>query len=222
VERDAQLRRLRQETLWGIDAGKDPQMARIARLNMLLHRDGGSRIYFEDALDKQLRAEGLARQIRLEIEELREAIIDHNTRFSCVLSNPPFSMTYERKKPGELAVLADYGLAIDASGRPRASLRSSVMFIERYLDLLTSKDDKLGAGRIITIMDESVLNTLSAQEFRKYILQKFIMKAVIALPRNTFVKGARIRKEAFGLSRIRVDVEMREVAARDVDPQPMA
>jgi type I restriction enzyme M protein len=76
VKRDAQLRRLRQETLWGIDAGKDPQMARIARLNMLLHRDGGSRIYFADALDKQLRAEGLPLQTRLEIDELRKAIID--------------------------------------------------------------------------------------------------------------------------------------------------
>ena len=51
VQKDVLLRRLRQEALWGIDAGKDPLMARIARLNMLLHKDGGSRIYFADALE---------------------------------------------------------------------------------------------------------------------------------------------------------------------------
>jgi hypothetical protein len=101
-------------------------------------------------------------------------------------------MTYERKKLGELVVLRDYVLATDDAGKPCSSLRSSVMLIERYLDLLTLKDDKLGAGRLITIMDESVLNTLTAREFREFIMSKFIIKAVIALPRNSFVKAQRI------------------------------
>jgi type I restriction enzyme M protein len=189
-DRETQLRRLRQETLWGIDAGKDPEMARIARLNMLLHKDGGSRIYFADALDKALRAEvGLPLQTRLEIDELRTALIEDKKRFSCVLSNPPFSMTYERKKPKELAVLRDYALSKDDKGKPSASLRSSVMFLERYLELLTTAKSELGPGRLITVMDESVLNTLSSKRFREYILRNFILRAVISLPRNTFVKA---------------------------------
>ena len=184
------LRQLRQETLWGIDAGKDPQMARIARLNMLLHKDGGSRIYFADALDKQLRAEsGLPLPMRLEIDELRSEIAEGKTRFSCVLSNPPFSMTYERKKQNELSILCDYALATDRKGKPRASLRSSVMFLERYHDLLTDEDSSLGAGRLVTVMDESVLNTLTSQPFREYVLEHFVVPAVISLPRNTFVKA---------------------------------
>lgn len=181
-DRSTLHRKLRRENLWGVDAGKDPQMARIARLNMLLHKDGGSRIYFADALDKQLRAEpGLPLQTRIEIDELREA---WDTRtFSCILSNPPFSMTYEKKKPNEKIVLTDYTLATDENGKPRTSLRSSVMFLERYWDLLS--DD----GRLITVMDESVLNTLTAKPFREYILSKFFVKAVVSLPRNTFVKA---------------------------------
>lgn len=183
-ERTALLKKLRTENLWGIDAGKDPQMARIARLNMLLHKDGGSRIYFADALDKSLRAEkGIPLQTAAELEELRDDVITGKTRFSCVLSNPPFSMTYERKKPNEWAVLRDYTLAADESGKPRTSLRSSVMFLERYWDLL--EDD----GRLITVMDESVLNTLTSKPFRDYILSKFVLKAVISLPRNTFIKA---------------------------------
>jgi type I restriction enzyme M protein len=189
-EREDLLRRLKQETLWGIDAGKDPKMARIARLNMLLHKDGGSRIYFADALDKQLRAEaGLALSIRLECDELRGELIDKGMRFSCVLSNPPFSMTYERKKKNELAVLCDYTLALDEKGKPRSSLRSSVMFLERYLDLLTGGKSKLGLGRLITVMDESILNTLTSRQFREFILKHFIVKAVFSLPKNTFVKA---------------------------------
>jgi type I restriction enzyme M protein len=81
-ERDVFMRRLRQETLWGVDAGKDPEMARIARLNMLLHKDGGSRIYFADALDKRLRYEkGLPLATRLEREELRTELIDKKNVF---------------------------------------------------------------------------------------------------------------------------------------------
>jgi len=184
AEKAALHRQLRRETLWGIDAGKDPMMARIARLNMLLHKDGGSRIYYADALDKQLRVEpGLPLQTKLEIEELREALVVRRKSFSVVLTNPPFSMTYEKKKPNEFAVLRDYTLALDEMGKPRTSLRSSVMFLERYWDLLDTN------GRLITVMDESVLNTLTSKPFREYILKHFILKAVISLPRNTFVKA---------------------------------
>ena len=40
--------------LYGIDFAKDPPLARVARINMYLHGDGGSRIYEADALDKSL------------------------------------------------------------------------------------------------------------------------------------------------------------------------
>ncbi|HEX8653215.1 MAG TPA: N-6 DNA methylase [Pyrinomonadaceae bacterium] len=204
-EQETLHRQLRTENLWGIDAGKDPLMARIARLNMLLHKDGGSRIYYADALDKQLRIEsGLPLQTRQEIDELRSNIVTGDTRFSCVLSNPPFSMTYERKKPNEKAILDDYELSVDEKGKPRTSLRSSVMFLERYWDLLT--DD----GRLITIMDESVLNTLTSKPFREYLLEKFIIKGVIALPKNTFVKAQTAVKTSVLFLRKKTDPDERQ------------
>ena len=36
-------------------------------------------------------------------------------------------MTYERKKPNELAILRDYDLAVDLNGKPRASLADDVL-----------------------------------------------------------------------------------------------
>ena len=92
-------------------------------------------------------------------------------------------MTYERKKPRELDVLEEYSLAFDQAGKPRAKLKSAVMFLERYWDLLNDH------GRLLTVMDESVLNTISNQQFREYLLRHFIIRAVISLPKNTFVKA---------------------------------
>jgi type I restriction enzyme M protein len=59
------------------------------------------------------------------------------------------------------------------------------MFIERYFDLLKP------GGKLLTVMDESVLNTEGSgkimQKFRKWLRERFIIKAVISLPKNTFV-----------------------------------
>jgi len=48
-ERDRLEKRIRNKSLTGIDAGSDPPIHRIARMNMYLHGDGGSNIYFADA-----------------------------------------------------------------------------------------------------------------------------------------------------------------------------
>ena len=53
-QRDELLAKVCNDCLYGIDFGKDPPLARIARMNMYLHGDGGSRIYYADALDKKL------------------------------------------------------------------------------------------------------------------------------------------------------------------------
>ena len=212
VEKRQMIQRLRQDQLWGIDAGRDPQMARIARLNMLLHKDGGSRIYFADALDKHLDANGLPLAMQLELDELRSAIVTGTARFSCVLTNPPFSMTYGRKDLEERTVLRQYELATTPAGKPRASLRSSVMFLERYHDLLSDGELDRGPGRLLTVMDESILNTQNAKPFREYILEKFILRAVIALPRNTFVK-------AQGTVKTSVIVLRKKVAPSECQPQ---
>lgn len=57
------------------------------------------------------------------------------------------------------------------------------MFIERYCDLLEE------GGKLLTVIDESVLNADQEKYFREYILKKFIVKAVISLPRNAFTNA---------------------------------
>jgi len=55
-EKKRLLEKICNESFFGIDFGKDPPLARIARINMYLHGDGGSRIYATDGLDKHPRS----------------------------------------------------------------------------------------------------------------------------------------------------------------------
>ena len=178
---------IRNECLYGIDAGKSPPIARIARINMFLHGDGGSRIYFADSLDKEMLIElGIDEELRREREELQNKLITEGLKFDVVLTNPPFAMTYEEKNPKEKRILEQYVLAYKKKGETkelRSSLRSNVMFIERYYEFLKPH------GKLLTLIDESILNTRSKKRIRDFIQEKFLVKAVISLPRNTFVNA---------------------------------
>ena len=166
--------------LFGIEASE--KIVRIARINMYLHGDGGSRIYQADSLDKMLAIEkGIDEELKSELEELKGRLVRERIQFDVVLTNPPFAMRYEQEKPDEKEILDQYTLAVKEGGSLRASLKSNVMFIERYYDLL--KDH----GKLLTVMDESVLNTSSNKPFRDFIKKHFLVKAVISLPKNTFV-----------------------------------
>jgi type I restriction enzyme M protein len=188
-EKKAMLKELRDNCLFGIDVGKDPPIARIARINMYLHGDGGSRIYVLDSLDKYMTIEkGLDKELERDISELKTELIKRQLKFHVVLTNPPFAMRYSVKDRDQKSILKQYDLAYDPIGKDktkklRTSLRSSVMFIERYWELLQPH------GKLLTIMDESVLNTKSNEVFRDYIKEKFIIRAVVSLPQNTFVNA---------------------------------
>ena len=101
---------IRDERLIGIDAGKDPPVARIARINMYLHGDGGSKIYSADALDKQVRIPSTASpELRGELRQLRALFSGPNaTQVDVVLTNPPFSMKKEMKEADQREILQEY------------------------------------------------------------------------------------------------------------------
>ena len=101
VQQDALRRTLESDTLYGIEANEE--IGRVARLNMYLHGDGGSRIYVADALDKDLTVEaGLPVEERQQMQELQSRIVGDGIRFDVALTNPPFSMSYRRDDPAAL------------------------------------------------------------------------------------------------------------------------
>jgi type I restriction enzyme M protein len=180
-DRERLLNDIRMERLWGIEAHET--IARVARINMYLHQDGGSRIYKTDSLDKEHAIEpNVTGRAARDFEELKKALVQDGITFDVALTNPPFAMRYESKKEDERKILKQYVLArIGAKGSLAASLRSSILFLERYYDLLRDK------GLLFTIIDDSVLNTTTAEPVRKWLRQHFYIRAIISLPKNCFV-----------------------------------
>ena len=176
------------ECLFGIDAGSDPPLARIARINMYLHGDGGTRIYYSDALDKQVQPPNQEPEDVTWSNELRDELSEPN--FDVVLTNPPFSMTKEVNNRTERRILKQYDLARTSgqSTELRRSLRSNVMFFERYHGLLNP------AGRLITVIDETLLANPTLGFVRDFIRSRFLIRAIISLPGNAFRRqGSRVK-----------------------------
>lgn len=174
------------KSIYGIDAGSDPSMYKIARMNMYLHGDGGSNIFYADSLDKNIGKIGNDDlEVDRQIEELRELLIDQNIKFDLILSNPPFSLQYTRDNKDQSDILNEYVLSRDsAGGRIIKSLISSVMFIERYKDLVSDN------GLIIAVIDDSVLSGESYRYIRNYIRENFIIKGIISLPGDAFRRAS--------------------------------
>ena len=181
-EREELKQRLFRNHLFGIDAAE--KIARIARLNMHLHGDGGSTIYAADALDHEVNTpQGHRQELRNEIQELREHLVEDGLRFDVVLTNPPFSMSYQRTDPDERRILDQYDIATTTAGKPSSSEYSNVLFLERYLKLLKP------SGQLLTVIDNTVLNGVNSQRYRDFLLKHFIIRQVVSLPFNTFFRA---------------------------------
>lgn len=175
------------DSMLGIDAGTDPQIYRIARMNMYLHGDGGGNIYLADSLDKSISIVGRSDlEVEEELNELKEILITKNQKFDVILSNPPFSMRYSRDNKEQKDILDQYELSF--SKKKVNSLLSSVMFLERYKDLVSEN------GIILAIIDESILSGKKYEFIREYIKATFIIIGIVSLPGDAFKRqGSRVK-----------------------------
>lgn len=196
--KDVVLEKIKTESIFGIDA--NPKISRIARLNMYVHGDGGSSIYCADSLDKEvLISRGTNKGIKKELEELKTQIVTNQRKFDVVLSNPPFSMSYASKEKDEQDILQQYASSDPnvnltyekGTNKLKSSVKSNVLFLARYADLLKE------GGRILIVLDNSVLNSYSHTDYRDFIRNNFIIRAVFQLPTHTFVN-----QEAGGITSI--------------------
>lgn len=163
---------VKNKSLFGVEA--NPEIASVARMNMYLHGDGGSNIFSTDFLDTEVLVEEGENQERIrDVNELKDLLVNHNKQFDLILTNPPFSMKYNSKDEHEGRILKN----LKMNG---GSIKSNILFIIRYYDLLKDK------GELVTIIDDSILNSANDRKYLNFIKEKYIIKAVISLPFNTF------------------------------------
>lgn len=203
IEKKRLQEAIKTESVFGIDAGSDPAIYRIARMNMYLHGDGGSRIYFADSLDKNVGEVGRASmEYDDEIRELRSVLIDGQKKFDVILSNPPFSLTYSRDNRDQRDILNQYDLSVDTStGKELGSILSSVMFLERYRDLV-AKD-----GKIFAVIDDSILSGDAFAYVRDYIRRHFVIVGLVSLPGDAFRRSAARVKTSIIILRLKQEGE---------------
>lgn len=153
--------------LYGIEI--NDEIARVAKMNMIVHDDGHTNVISADALDSI------------------ETMYQHNrgfqkNRFDLILTNPPFGSTINKSQKPYLSTYY-LGNTYNSKGKakPRANQSSEVLFIERIWEFL-----KPGTGKAAIVLPDGILTNSSMQYVRDFILEKFQLLAVVSLPQHAF------------------------------------
>lgn len=146
------------DRLFGIEV--NDSIARVAKMNMIIHDDGHSNVISNDALVdfdtlyNQHRGFGKA-------------------KFDVILTNPPFGADI---KQTELPYLENYEL-----GKGKTSRKTEILFLERCFDFL-----KWETGKLAIILPDGILTNSSLQDVRDYIERHYQILAVVSLPQIAF------------------------------------
>ena len=179
-----------QNNLFGIEINEE--LARVAKMNMIIHDDGHTNIVSHDALD-------FFGNITAKKTEIRES------KFDLILTNPPFGSTIRRveKRDGyleqfDLCRYLDknyYQVYAEVTGdgensgakegarkvKERASVKTEILFLERVHSFL-----KPGTGRAAIVLPDGILTNSSLQGVRHWLLDRFQLLAVVSLPPSAF------------------------------------
>jgi type I restriction enzyme M protein len=164
-----------EKNLFGVEINEE--LARVAKMNMIIHDDGHTNIIGHDALDffsRPKNAEGEPKG------ENRNYLYDRNeklraNKFDVILTNPPFGSVVKRTEKGEGYLeqfdLRNYiGKNVSASdsdepargeadtkrgtkaAKDRASIKTEILFLERIHSFL-----KPGTGRTAIVLPDGIL-----------------------------------------------------------------
>ena len=171
---------IRREHLFGTD--NDPNVAKLAKMNMYIHDDGKTNIWDEDGL------------LLHEKRNLDEQI-------DVILTNPPLGkVNYKKSEYSgdffermEVIPRAEKktkdGTKIEIKGN---LMKGGSLFVNacyKYLKEIRDNEAPLEwrGGKLLTIIDEGILNTNDYKRTREFIRKNFYIKAIISLTTDTFI-----------------------------------
>ena len=144
--------------LYGIEI--NDQIARICKMNMIIHDDGHTNIISTDSLR--------------DVDEITKIHKEFKkNQFDVLLTNPPFGATV---KSTEKDYLGKYEL-----GRNKKNQKTEILFIERCLEFL-----KAGTGRMAIVLPDGILTNSSLQYVRDFIMKRSQILAIVSLPQFAF------------------------------------
>ena len=160
-----------QNNLYGLEV--NDELARVAKMNMIIHDDGHTNVVGHDALDFMQSIEAKNRAVR-------------DGAFDMVLTNPPFGAVVKRAEKGEgyleqFELMGYLGKAYPNRKARRASVKTEIAFIERVHAFL-----KPGTGRAAVILPDGILSNASLRGVRHWMMRHFQILAVVSLPQFAF------------------------------------
>jgi len=150
------------DNLFGIEI--NDSIARVAKMNMIIHDDGHTNVIGFDALEN--------------IDEMNRknrGFVKNN--FDIIVTNPPFGANV---KASEHPYLEKFELGRNGK-KNRTNQKTEILFIERCIDFL-----KYGTGKMAIILPDGILTNSSLQYVRDFLMEKTQILAVVSLPQFTF------------------------------------
>ncbi len=172
--------------LFGIEINE--QIARVAKMNMIIHDDGHTNVIASDGLRS---SEDL-------IKRSGNAGFAYS-RFNFIITNPPFGSVI---KQTEQAYMNQYGFALKPEDwlnpksrpTPRDTQNTEILFIEQCHQFLVE------GGYLAIVIPDGVLTNSSLQYVRDGIEDKYRIVAVVSLPQTAFqATGAGVKSSVLFL-----------------------
>lgn len=212
---NSRLYQLSHNCIYGTDA--NPRMARVSKMNMIMHGDGHGGVHHNDGL--------------LNINGIFEE------RFDVILTNPPFGSrvakdlkltqedslidkphyknweakyeNYERIGNERKLEIEENKAIVDKFEVSKFSTLTEVMFIERCLKLLRK------GGRMGIVLPEGVLNNGDLQKVRHYFESNAKIILITSIPQDVFVaSGATVKPSIVFLKRFTESEEQEYLTAK--------
>lgn len=177
-----------EKNLFGIEI--NDQIARTAKMNMIIHDDGHTNVIASD---------GLLRDVELQ-EKSRNFEFKYNS-FDFIITNPPFGSSI---KQTEKAYMHQYNLALkeldwlNTSASIKSTMRDSqsteVLFLEQCHKFL------LEHGYLAIVMPDGILTNSSLQYVRDTIEDIYRIIGVVSMPQTAFTAtGAGVKSSVLFL-----------------------
>lgn len=177
-----------EKNLFGIEI--NDQIARTAKMNMIIHDDGHTNV---------IAADGLLSDVEMQ-EKSKNKEFRYNS-FDFIITNPPFGSSI---KQTEKPYMNQYNLAVkevdwlNTSSNAKASLRDSqsteVLFLEQCHKFLVEH------GYLAVVIPDGILTNSSLQYVRDNIEEMYRIVAVVSMPQTAFsATGAGVKSSVLFL-----------------------
>lgn len=202
-----------EHNLYGIEINE--QIARVAKMNMIIHDDGHTNVISCDGLspiEARTPTGAESNEQREALEQYNSTVIAHKSQnphfkpnhFDYIITNPPFGSTV---KQSERAYLQEYhfgnksphwlDIKADSSTQEKRENQSTeVLFIEQAHRFLKEK------GFLAIVIPDGILTNSSLQYVRDSIEEMYRIVAVVSMPQSAFAHtGAGVKSSVLFLQK---------------------